>query len=38
MHLYMDNVEVRIGAQADQDVRGNFWRKAVSCVIMSSAP
>ena len=36
-HLYTDNVEVRIGAWADRDVRGEFWRKVVSCVMMSSA-
>jgi hypothetical protein len=37
-HLYTDNVEVRIGARADRDVRGEFWRKVVSCVMMSLAP
>jgi len=37
-HLYTDNVEVEIGAWANRDVRGKFWRKVVSCVMISSAP
>jgi hypothetical protein len=36
-HLYTDNVDVSMGARANWDVRGEFWRKFVNCVMMSLA-